>query len=293
MSHSTPITIALTVVVVFSALTGCVSQGQYDELKFANRQCTANLEELRRDLSDSQEQRRLLQAELQGLQGQLSSREQQLQLMTEERDRYLTLADELQSLMKDMVPKTPEKVALPQELHTALEEFARQHPDIVVYDADRGIVRFASDVVFDLGSAEVSASARQTLSEFSQIVGSDAAQGFDLVVVGHTDNIRIGKPETRAKHPTNWHLSVHRAISVKDVLESDGVSPARMAVMGYGQYRPLVDNNTPENRRQNRRVEMYLVPQVGAAAATVVDIQQPVGRGPSPATMPAADVSEK
>jgi len=93
------------------------------------------------------------------------------------------------------------------------------------------------------------------------IIDSPAAADFDAVIVGHTDNIPIVKPETKAKHPTNWHLSVHRAISVMNVLRGGAVAPDRLGVMGYGEYRPAVANDTKANRAKNRRVEVYLVPK--------------------------------
>jgi chemotaxis protein MotB len=61
-------------------------------------------------------------------------------------------------------------------------------------------------------------------------------------------------------HPTNWHLSVHRAISVENLMESNGVSPTRISVKGYGEYRPLEANEAgKKGNPKNRRVEIYLV----------------------------------
>ena len=68
--------------------------------------------------------------------------------------------------------------------------------------------------------------------------------------------------ETLAKHPTNWHLSAHRAISVLKVMAGSKVDPKRMSARGFGEYRPVEPNkpNKGGNPR-NRRVEIYIVPK--------------------------------
>ena len=63
---------------------------------------------------------------------------------------------------------------------------------------------------------------------------------FDLVVAGHTDDVPIKKAATKAKHPTNWHLSVHRAISVANVkVTSGGLTTA-------GLHKPQSEVNCDE-----------------------------------------------
>jgi chemotaxis protein MotB len=150
---------------------------------------------------------------------------------------------------------------LPPKVSNALKEFASKYPGMVQYDEEKGVLKFVSDLLFDLGSANVKPEAQQAMTDFAKIMEMPDAAGFDAVIVGHTDNVRIARAATRAQHPTNWHLSVHRAISVLEVLKNAGVAETRMGVMGYGEFRPLVPNTTTENKAQNRRVEIYLVPK--------------------------------
>jgi chemotaxis protein MotB len=148
---------------------------------------------------------------------------------------------------------------LPVELSTMLEDFARRN-DMVTYDATRGIVKFKSDLLFDKGSDTVAASAVEALKSLSVILNSEEAKEFDVIIAGHTDDMRIARATTKAKHPTNWHLSVHRAIAVKDVLEASNVEPKRMSVRGFGEYRPVAENLPgKKGNPQNRRVEIYIV----------------------------------
>ncbi len=151
--------------------------------------------------------------------------------------------------------------ALPVELTTMLEDFAKDK-DIVSYDSAKGVVKFKSDLTFESGSDKVSPAAAEAIKSLSTILNSDAAKEFDVIIAGHTDDVRITKSATREKHPTNWHLSAHRAISVLDIMTKDGIAPERISVRGFGEYRPLEANKpNKKGNPQNRRVEIYIVPK--------------------------------
>jgi chemotaxis protein MotB len=149
---------------------------------------------------------------------------------------------------------------LPAALDNELKRFAEEHSGVVEYDSARGGIKWKSDLLFALGSDVVKQSSIAALEQFTSIVKSPAASGFEVVVVGHTDNRPIKKSSTKAKHPTNWHLSAHRAISVASILMKNGYRSDGVGVMGCGEYRPTADNATKTGRGQNRRVEIYLIP---------------------------------
>jgi chemotaxis protein MotB len=149
---------------------------------------------------------------------------------------------------------------LPAPLDSALKRFADEHPNEVTYDAVNGSVKWKADLLFPLGSDVVKESSLDGLRGFSDILNSPAAADFEVVVVGHTDNKPIVKPETKARHPNNWHLSAHRAISVGAILQKNGVAPHRVGVMGCSEHRPIAENVSESGSSQNRRVEIYLVP---------------------------------
>lgn len=150
--------------------------------------------------------------------------------------------------------------ALPVELSTMLEDFAKKQPDLVTYDASRGIVKFKSDLLFEKGSDTVAASAIEAVKTLCTILNSEQGKKFDVIIAGHTDDIPILKADTREKHPTNWHLSVHRAIAVLNVMESSNIEPKRLSARGFGEYRPVAENKPNRGGNpQNRRVEIYIV----------------------------------
>ncbi len=142
-----------------------------------------------------------------------------------------------------------------------LAAFAEANAGLLSYDPRKGRIRLQSDVTFGPGSDKVKNQATSALAALAQICANDLAQDCQVLIVGHTDDMPIVRPQTKAKHPTNWHLSVHRAIAVMEVLK-ESMPEDRLAVMGFGEFKPIVDN-APNKRGNslNRRVEIFIVPE--------------------------------
>lgn len=149
----------------------------------------------------------------------------------------------------------------------ALRRLAKRHSDIFGYDANRGMIQLKSDLTFASGSSELTSSAKQGLQQLAQILTGADSISYDLMIVGHTDNVPISNPATRRNHPTNMHLSAHRAISVRSALAGFGMSPQRMEIGGWGEYRPVVPNPAKGGASANRRVEIFLRPSSSGAFA--------------------------
>lgn len=235
--------------------------------------CNSELDDLR--IQNSTQQRRIdqLMAELEAKRLEL---EQANKLLAAARQRdgieVETLQQKIAALEEDIAKKNElidslqqrlllGGAALPVELNTMLEDFAKQH-DMVTFDPSRGIVKFKSDLLFELGSDTVTASATQAVKALCGILNSEEGKEFDIIVAGHTDDVRIAYAKTRAKHPTNWHLSVHRALAVLSIMENSNIAPTRLSARGFGEYRPIAENlPNKKGNPQNRRVEIYIVPK--------------------------------
>ena len=263
--------VALTVLIALGSF-GCVSQRQYDELELAYRKSQEQVAELQARIDELNQRIKLLEADPQ-------EQAKRIQELMAERDQLIKQLDELRKQYEVLAARGP-GIALPADLDAALKELAAQHPDILEYDPATGLIKFKSDVTFSLGSADLTANAKSVVNQLAGILNSPIASKYEARVVGHTDSVRIARPETAAKHPTNWHLSVHRAISVRDALESGGVSPVRTSVGGYSMYRPAVQN-AANGAAQNRRVEIYLVPM-----AQINESMLPKGSDRAPAAAP-------
>ena len=251
--------------------TGCVAQREADDLKTLYRNSQSQVLDLQEQLAEAN-------ARIAALTGGADSEADALAQALAERDRLRSALDDAEERLRNAGG-----VVLPPELNDALSQLADANPDLMSYDAEHGMIKLRSDLTFALGSADVNAGATSSLSKLAGIFNSPAAKPYEVRVVGHTDNVPIKNVGTRAKHPTNWHLSVHRAISVMQVLAKAGVPFARLGVCGYCEYRPIVPN-TKGGTEANRRVEIYLVAMNKASAQAA----QPEAAAPSTAEPEAA-----
>ncbi|MBP1473401.1 flagellar motor protein MotD [Frateuria sp. MAH-13] len=108
-------------------------------------------------------------------------------------------------------------------------------------------IEIRTDILFPSGVAQLSHQADAVLSNLGGIL---APFGNPLRIEGYTDD----KPINTAVFPSNWELSAARAASVARLFTEHGVSPARLGIIGWGQFRPAADNTTVEGRNRNRRV---------------------------------------
>jgi len=235
--------------------------------------CNEALKKCRIQNKTQQDRIAALEAELQAANLQLDQLKAKLADAEEEgsieidalKQKVLALEEDIakkEELIKQLNSRLLYGQPLPPELNTMLEEFAQANSKIVSFDSDTGIVKFKSDLLFEKGSATVAPDAIAAVKSLCAILNSEEGSKFDIVIAGHTDDIPIRKPATRAEHPTNWHLSTHRAIAVLNVMTASQVAPERLSVRGFGQYRPLEPNKpNKQGNPKNRRVEIYIVPK--------------------------------
>ncbi len=105
---------------------------------------------------------------------------------------------------------------------------------------------------FKIGEDEILPEGLEVLKEISKKI---RYYSYALRVEGHTDNV----PILTERYPNNWYLSSARSSSVIRYLIRAGVNPGRMSAVGYAEYRPVVPNDTQENRDRNRRVELIVL----------------------------------
>ena len=259
------------------ALTGCVtSTDKFTAVQLEN-------ESLRQKLGEAEAGKRAADAQRDAYKGQLAA------LMDGSQGREaLTLNQaqqiaNLQSQLADLNSRYEKALSeagrvgspLPAAVSNALDAFATQNPDLVDFDKARGIVKFKSDLTFATGSSELTDKAKQAITRFSQILNNDAARSYELMIAGHTDNTPVVNPATKAKHPDNWYLSSHRAISVGDELIKNQVASARVAVVGYADQRPIASNTGTEGKAQNRRVEVLILPSTIRSAVANTSTKKP------------------
>ena len=249
---------AIVICACVLVVSGCNSE--LDSLRIQNSKQQDLINRLTTDLNTAT-------MELEQARKQLAAAQQRDSIEVDALQQKIAALEEDIAKKKELIESMQQRLllggaALPVELSTLLEDFAKQRPDLVTYDANRGIVKFKSDLLFELGSDRVTASAAEAVKSLCGILNSEEGKEFDIIVAGHTDDVRIAKTETRAQHPTNWHLSVHRALAVLTVMEDNNIAPTRLSARGFGEFRPIAENLPgKKGNPQNRRVEIYIVPK--------------------------------
>ena len=135
-----------------------------------------------------------------------------------------------------------------------IQKLMKADLDIQVKHTYQGTrLSFEDQVLFDFGRAKINPAGFAFLD---QIAGVLRKMPYAVRVEGHTDNVPI---RTR-RFPSNWELSVARAVNVvKYFAEASNIDPRRLSAVGYGESRPVVPNDTALNRAKNRRVEILLL----------------------------------
>lgn len=129
------------------------------------------------------------------------------------------------------------------------EEMERDIEGAKIERVGEGIkITFASGILFDVGKSAVKPAAQTNLQNLSKILNKYS--DTEVLVEGHTD--------ATGSEDSNMDLSLRRAQSVSNYLQTQQVMPTRLHIQGYGETQPIASNETAEGRQQNRRVEIAI-----------------------------------
>ncbi len=154
-------------------------------------------------------------------------------------------------LTREMSQATNNQQRLEAEMRTAL-----QSRDVAISELQgRLTVNILDRILFDSGEAQVKPEGMKVLDQVAGVLAGFTNR--QIQVFGHTDNRPI-----RLKYPSNWELSMARAVAaVRYLSERAGVDPRRLAAVGCGEFQPIADNATPEGRARNRRIALVVLPE--------------------------------
>jgi chemotaxis protein MotB len=140
--------------------------------------------------------------------------------------------------------------ALQSEIADKVIALNRAHERLTLTIVDR--------VLFPSGQAALTPEGRQVMARVGQALARASERG--ILVEGHTDDVPIG-PELRERFPSNWELSAARATEVvRFLVERGGIAAGRLRAVGRADTEPAASNDSEEGRRQNRRIEIILLP---------------------------------
>ncbi|MCX5785377.1 MAG: OmpA family protein [Elusimicrobia bacterium] len=123
----------------------------------------------------------------------------------------------------------------------------------VEISANKITINFAEPILFDPGSDNLKASSFPHLQDLAKVFSE---LPNPIQIEGHTDNRPLGR---NARYRSNWELSAARAFSVLRFFLSKGVAPEKLSAVGYGEFKPIKSNDTPEGRGANRRIEINII----------------------------------
>ena len=174
------------------------------------------------------------------------------------------LGSEIESLNARLSELQEEKEEELSELEKAkklLEKKLKQEIDdksVRLEMAKKGLeIIFLTEVLFDSGKAEIKQEATASLDKIAEVLKGEV-KDRNIGIEGHTDN----EPIKYSGWKSNWELSTARATSVLHyMVDNKDVAPKRVSATGYGEYRPVASNDTVEGKKQNRRVEIVILPK--------------------------------
>ncbi len=136
----------------------------------------------------------------------------------------------------------------------AIEDHELENEAEVTIDDNGVTLKITGKLMFDAGSASIKEDFKPFLNTIAKIINEN---NYPVAIEGHTDNV----PMTSSPlYPSNWELSSSRATAVlRYLVEEKGIPAKRLMAVGYADTRPLVPNDSPENRAKNRRVEFHFM----------------------------------
>jgi chemotaxis protein MotB len=233
---------------------GCVSNGEHERLmKEAKDACSAEMSKMQNahqgELAQREDRIKKLETDLDklgidrkqsetALGAQLASTQAQLAELKRQQER----AEKDAATLRSVAEKLKSMIDAGQ-----LE---------VVMRKGRMTLKLPDEILFPSGSKKLKKEGIEALVSVIEVLKS--VEDREFLIAGHTDNV----PVKGGGFKSNWDLSTARAVEVVNLMIANGVAPERVAAAGYGEFDPVSENETPEGRQKNRRLEIILMPKL-------------------------------
>lgn len=251
--NSTKIATVLISACLTLSVFGCGYSEEEMQLK-RNRidQLTRALDKLEQDQRQLQESYKAASAQ----NIELTDRLQQMGVSVESSQKNVK---DLNQQLEELRAKERQAQARLQTFRAMLEKFNKMIQSgalRVRIQRGRMVVELAENILFDSGRSDLKKQGQDALTEVAHVLTGIVDREFQIA--GHTDNV----PIKSARFPSNWELSTARAVTVARYLATQGVPETRLSAAGYADTQPVASNDTPEERAQNRRIEIVLMPNL-------------------------------
>jgi chemotaxis protein MotB len=241
-------------------------QDENKTLKARIETLSARIDTLTDDLSVMTGERDKLAEDNKELEGVLKAKSDSLsQTIVELRGKIAVLETENSKLRQEIVALQKAKEEKVQEVSTTYESLLEKMKNeisqgqVTISELKGKLtVNMVDAILFDTGKAEVKTEGLEVLQKVISILKEETDKA--IRIEGHTDNVPITGALAK-KYPSNWELSSARAINVTRFLQEQGIDPAILSAVAYGEHKPIAENDTEEGKAMNRRIEIILVPR--------------------------------
>ena len=257
--------VAFSFLALLASATGClVPAGKAKSLTAQNRSLSerndalaVQLENLKVHTESIEDMLLRAEEDLALMEGQAGIDQERLEALRSHRKHRTASASPLPGL----APRTEAQLAL----------ISKRYGNLAFAPGD-GVSKLDTDILFDEGDDALKPGATEVLRDLATMLNSDDGEGLKVLLVGHTDSQSVSRKPARDRFEDNFDLSASRARRVGEALQRMGLASSRIGIAGYGPHQPVAPNSSAEDRRKNRRVEIFVmaqeVPVVGWTEST-------------------------
>jgi len=170
--------------------------------------------------------------------------------------RIAELENQMTQTEQELADQQAQNAQMKQQLDNSLADYQSKEQVWLQQENARTIITVSDAVMFGSGSADITEEGKGIIDRIAGVASQYPNRPIE--VEGHSDDVPIGA-ELKDKYQSNWELSSARASSVvRYMYWGLKLPPERLSAIGYGEYRPIADNDTSQGRGRNRRVVIVI-----------------------------------
>jgi chemotaxis protein MotB len=246
--------------------TGCVTKSTYEATVAELSKTKSSLNEAKNTIALQNEQIKVQKIQISKNREEIAKTKDELEKLNKNKAALEEEYKQTQELLSASQNKLKTMQQIEAETKKRNEIYARFVSQLqkmidagqlsVSIEKGRIVINLPDNVLFKTGHANVNAEGQKVLKEIANVLKEFKDRRFQ--VEGHTDNV----PIKSSRYPSNWELSTARALNVVHLMIQEGMNPQNISAAGYGEFQPRADNETPEGRKLNRRIEIIMLPNL-------------------------------
>ena len=215
-------------------------------------------------IAENSRKNRELLAQLEAKEQALATENSRLENIKKELEQRSNRVAELENMI---AAKDAAMTQLKNAISKALTDF--EGKGLTVEQRDGKVyVSMENKLLFKSGSWAVGAQGKRAVKQLGSVLGDNPE--IAVLIEGHTDNV----PYTGTSQISgNWDLSTKRATAIVNILqENKAINPENLTAAGRGEFAPIANNDSAENKAKNRRIEVILTPKLDEVTKLLNDI---------------------